>query len=127
MRVTKLNVFSRSSRSGVVLALLISLSTTACAMENEPFDSEKWSSEGRKSIDDNARWSMADQVNASIRPGMTRTEVIQLLGKPDETKEFSDATRDIYHVGRPWGEIDDAWYELKYVEQTLSSIHYQRG
>ena len=108
-------------------ALLLSLSMTACAMENAQFDTQKWISESKKDPEENQRWAMTQDVERFVKPGMTREEVLKILGNPGSSRDTPDGVIDGYFLGVPTFSIDTASYELIYVQGVLKQMRYVQG
>jgi hypothetical protein len=73
------------------------------------FDSDQWKAQRFSTARDNPRSHMVGQLKDVLRPGMTKPEVVELLGEP-ETK---DAKRYTYALGTSAFGVD---YEYLVVE-----------
>ena len=61
------------------------------------FDAKIWKSQHNKSTSDNPRGKMAsDLKNRVIKPGMTKTQILQMLGPPDFSQNEATFT---YNLG----------------------------
>lgn len=97
-------------------ALAFSL-TTACTMHDTSFDSNAWKSQRDVAAQDNARGPMVAGMQQTLRAGMPRTEVVALLGEPDSRRD----TTDVYELGRaPYG-VDEEYYEIRYVDDKVTT------
>lgn len=105
--------------------LLIPLLLTACAMhETATFDSAAWKSQrGAKPLD-NKRGSMVPALAKTITDGMTRDEVIMVLGEPDSSN--AETSVDIYELGVSDAGIDEEYYEIRYQDGRVASRRWAR-
>ncbi len=63
---------------------LVALALLACACEpTGRFDGERWRNARGMTADDNPRGAMVTDVGRILRPGMTRAEIVALLGVPN--------------------------------------------
>lgn len=102
----------------LVLALTFSLS--ACAMEHSSqFDSDAWKSQRGAAATDNRRGSMLEALEKVLHAGMTREQVVALLGEP----EISDTKTgvDEYELGLAGYGVDEEFYEIRYRDGKLES------
>lgn len=108
-----------------VSVLLIPLLLTACAMhETATFDSAAWKSQrGAKPLD-NRRGSMVPALAKAITDGMTRDEVIMVLGEPDASNAATGV--DIYELGVSDAGIDEEYYEIRYQDGRVASRRWAR-
>lgn len=102
--------------------LLFALSLTACTMhtetETQSFDSATWKSQRGVAGADNRRGPLVQALAQVIRTGMTRDDVLGVLGPPDSTRA---ASTDVYELGRmPYG-IDEEYYEIRYRDGRVES------
>lgn len=98
----------------IALIFFISLTTTACAMDKTPFDKEQWRIEGNKGPELTQRWKQSEALQAVIKLGMSREEILELLGPPDDSRVVNGAHFDIYDIGITSYSIDMASYEFEY-------------
>lgn len=111
----------------LLLTSSLLLSMTACAMEKKEFDTERWIAESKKDPEENLRWTMTEDVMRFVKPGMSRIDVIELLGQPGSSKERGSQRTDSYFLGVPKLSIDTASYQLVYVDDILEHIRYVQG
>ena len=80
-----------------------------------PFDSQTWKQTPSEFSLQSVRLRMAnDLVSTHLRDGMTREEVVGMLGEPDETPYFAEYDM-VYHLGQerhPFG-IDSEWLVIR--------------
>lgn len=98
--------------------LLLSLVVTACSMSTDTFDSATWKAQRGISAKENQRIHMAPALQSQIKAGMSRAEVIQLLGEPDAREAQTGAEK--YLLGLPMGP-DEQYYEIRYQNGVVSS------
>lgn len=98
--------------------LLLSLVATACSMSTDTFDSATWKAQRGVSTKENQRIQMAPALRSRIKAGMSRAEVIQLLGEPD-SRDAQTGTEK-YLLGLPMGP-DEQYYEIQYQNGVVSS------
>jgi hypothetical protein len=116
--------FSRPSLA-VLLALSLTVSLSACAMQNTPdFDSSAWKSQRGATGKDNTRGRMVATLEKSLHAGMSRDDVIRLLGEPDSTD--ADTATDVYELGVATYGIDEEFYEIQYQDGKLASHRWAR-
>ena len=96
-------------------------------MENKTFDTEKWIAESEKEPEENRRWSMTEEFQAVVKPGMSRPNVLRILGEPDSRRDRGGSLVETYYLGVPWGSIDTTWYDLTYKNDVLDSISHHQG
>ncbi len=100
------------------LALLM-----GCTMQQTPaFDSQAWQSQRGADPQQNRRGTMVEAVEGVVRAGMTRAEVVALLGEPDS----ADPGTDIYELGVSPVGIDEEYYEVGYEDGRVSSHGWRR-
>lgn len=105
--------------------LLFPLLLTACAMhENANFDSAAWKSQRGAQPLDNQRGAMVPALTKAIADGMTREEVIGLLGEPDSSNGATNV--DIYELGVSDAGIDEEYYEVRYQDGRVASRRWAR-
>lgn len=108
-----------------VLALSLSLSLSACAMEQTPrFDSDAWKAQRGVAAKDNARGGMLTAMEAVVQPGMSREDVLQLLGEPD-ARDAGTGT-DTYELGVAKFGVDEEYYEIRYRDGKVESRQWHR-
>lgn len=116
--------FSRQSLAAL-LALSITVSLSACAMQNtSDFDSSAWKSQRGATGKDNTRGRMVATLEKSLHAGMSRDDVIRLLGEPDSTD--ADTATDVYELGVAAYGIDEEFYEIQYQDGKLASHRWAR-
>lgn len=94
------------------------------AMNDAGFDSDAWKAQRGVGARENTRATLVPALSRSLRKGMTREEVRQLLGEPDARTEKAD----IYRMGiAPFG-IDQESYQILYDAQgSLTEHRLSRG
>lgn len=102
-----------------VVALLFPLFFSACTMPTDSFDSTTWKAQRGVSAKDNKRITMVPTLEARIRVGMARDEVIQVLGEPDSRN--LDTSADRYFLGLSMGP-DQQYYEIRYQNGVVSTM-----
>lgn len=116
--------FSRPSLAAL-LALSLTVSLSACAMQNtSDFDSSAWKSQRGATGKDNTRGRMVATLEKSLHAGMSRDDVIRLLGEPDSTD--ADTATDVYELGVAAYGIDEEFYEIQYQDGKLASHRWAR-
>jgi hypothetical protein len=76
------------------------------------FDSERWKAQRNSAARENPRAGMLGNLKDRLRPGMTRDEVVALLGEP-EAKEKED-TRYVYDLGASAFGVDYEYYVVEF-------------
>lgn len=116
--------FSRPSLTAL-LALSLTVSLSACAMQNTPdFDSSAWKSQRGATGKNNTRGQMVATLEKALHAGMSRDDVIRLLGEPDSTD--ADTATDVYELGVAAYGIDEEFYEIQYQDGKLASHRWAR-
>lgn len=111
--------------SKLCFAILITLSLSACAMQTtSPFDSSAWKSQRGVGAQQNQRGPMVASVEKAIHAGMSRDDVILLLGEPD-TSDAATST-DVYELGVARYGIDEEFYEIRYQGGKVESHRWGR-
>lgn len=106
-------------------ALLLSFSLTACAMQQTPaFDSDAWKSQRGVDTADNRRNAMVGSLEKILHTGMSRDDVVRLLGEPDIVDET--AATEIYELGAARFGIDEEFYEIRYEHGRIVSHRWGR-
>lgn len=106
-------------------ALFLSLSLSACAMEQTPrFDSDAWKAQRGVAAKDNARGGMLTAMEAVVQPGMSRDDVLRLLGEPDASD--ADTGTDTYELGVAKFGVDEEYYEIRYRDGKVESRQWNR-
>lgn len=107
--------------SAIVLILFLS----ACAMQNtSQFDSSAWKSQRGAGAQQNQRGTMVASVEKTIHAGMSREDVIQLLGEPDDSDAAT--TTDTYELGVAKYGIDEEFYEIVYQDGKVATHRWGR-
>ncbi len=88
------------------------------------FDSTAWKSQRGVSAKENQRGPMVSSVEKAVQTGMSRDEVIRLLGEADSS-DAASAT-DIYELGVARYGIDEEFYEIKYQDEKVASHRWGR-
>ena len=106
-------------------AILLTLSLSACAMQTtSPFDSTAWKSQRGVGAQQNQRGPMVALVEKAIHVGMSRDDVVLLLGEPD-TSDAATST-DVYELGVARYGIDEEFYEIRYQNGKVESHRWGR-
>ena len=106
-------------------AIVLFLSLSACAMQTtSQLDSTAWKSQRGVSAKENQRGPMVSSVEKAVQTGMSRDEVIRLLGEPDSS-DAASAT-DVYELGVARYGIDEEFYEIKYLDGKVASHRWGR-
>lgn len=96
------------------LAAFVLIRTMGAQQDAMPFDQTVWTDDDAIYQEPNPRRLMADDVMKNhLRTGMSRQDVIALLGKPTDAPHFQD--RDlVYWLGSEGGfiSIDSSWLVL---------------
>jgi hypothetical protein len=110
----------RLHKPACALALAITLSLSACAMEHSSqFDSDAWKSQRGVATQENRRGPMVPALEKVLHAGMSRDEVVGLLGEPDYSD--TDAGTDTYELGLAGYGVDEEYYEIRYRDGKLES------
>ncbi len=92
----------------LLLALVLLLSLTACV---KAFDEEKWSGNREE------RGSMMGSLQKKHElKGMTKDELVKLLGEPDSKQEEGTERQFVYYLGRASLGVDDSLLKLYFSE-----------
>ena len=117
----------RAARSGMrvtaprwlpVVALALVLG--ACASPQGRFDADAWKAQRGVADEKNQRNAMAVAAREQLRAGMTRAEVVALLGEPDSVRQ--DGAVEVYAIGASPLGIDSQYLELTYRDGRLASF-----
>jgi hypothetical protein len=102
------------------LLLALTFSLSACAMEHQTqFDSDAWKSQRGAAATDNRRGSMLPAMEKVLHTGMTRDQVVALLGEPDISNTRTGT--DEYELGLAGYGVDEEYYEIRYRDGKLES------
>lgn len=102
------------------LLLALTFSLSACAMEHSSsFDSDAWKSQRGAAASDNRRGGMLPALDKVLHAGMSRDEVVKLLGEPEHSD--TQAGIDQYELGIAGYGVDEEYYELRYRDGKLES------
>lgn len=88
------------------------------------FDSNAWKSQRGVGARDNQRGGMVSSVEKAVQAGMSREDVIRLLGEPDSS-DAATAT-DVYELGVARYGIDEEFYEITYRDGKVASHRWGR-
>jgi len=95
----------------VALAAFVLVRTMGAQQASMPFERTMWADEETLRKQPNLRRSMVnDLMNTHLTKGMSRQDVIALIGHPTDTSHFQD--RDlVYRLGDEGGyiSVDSAW------------------
>ena len=102
------------------LLLALTFSLSACAMEHQTqFDSDAWKSQRGAAATDNRRGSMLPALEKALHTGMTRDQVVALLGEPDISN--AQTGTDEYELGLAGYGVDEEYYEIRYRDGKIES------
>lgn len=119
-RTARPRVIDRRAAVRTLLApLLLVLTLTACAAAPSGFDSAAWKAQRGVPYEKNSRNAMVVAARDRLHVGMTRDEVVALLGEPDSRKQ--DGAVEVYAVGTSGLAIDAQFLELTYRDGRLVS------
>ncbi len=90
-------------------------------MQTDSFDSDTWKAQRGASATANKRGSMGAALEAAVRVGMPRADVIRLLGEPD--LRDTETNSDQYMVGLATGP-DEQYYEIQYKDGNVASVRF---
>jgi len=114
------HTFQHARLSALGAALLFSLTLSACAMDTTSnFDSDAWKAQRGVAAQDNRRGGMVVALEQTLSIGMSRDDVVRLLGEPDSS-DAASAT-DIYELGVAAYGIDEEFYEIRYENGKIAS------
>ena len=113
------------STAGVLacLALAAVLAFASCPPRQVPFDEAVWKAVPGRMLPPNSapRGAMLDAVRDEVlRPGMTRAEVVERLGRPDFDESDGTASGFVYCLGptdRLVLDLDSKWLTLSFDEE----------
>lgn len=88
------------------------------------FDSSAWKSQRGAGAQKNLRGTMVASVEKAIHAGMSRDDVIQLLGEPDSSDAAT--TTDTYELGVAQYGIDEEFYEIIYQDGKVATHRWGR-
>lgn len=88
------------------------------------FDSSAWKSQRGAGAQQNQRGTMVASVEKTIHAGMSREDVIQLLGEPDDSDAAT--TTDTYELGVAKYGIDEEFYEIVYQDGKVATHRWGR-
>ncbi len=116
---------SRTPVRAVCAALVLSLSLSACAMEQtSSFDSGAWKAQRGVAAQDNTRGSMIAAAEAAVQPGMPREDVLRVLGEPDATDAATST--DTYELGVAKFGIDEEYFTVRYRDGKVDAREWHR-
>ncbi len=93
-------------------------------MQTTHFDSSAWKSQRGASAHDNQRGQMVESLEKAVRTGMSRAEVVELLGDPDSSN--AETGVDTYELGVSSYGIDEEYYEIRYQDGNVASHRWAR-
>jgi hypothetical protein len=89
------------------------------------FNSDQWKAQYSSRARDNPRAGMVTELEGQLRPGMTRTEVVALLGEP-ETEE--EPARYVYALGMSRFGLDYEYFIVEFDREGKLVRHFlKRG
>lgn len=107
------------------VVVVFSFSLSACAMEDTAnFDSTTWKAQRGVDLRENKRLAMVDDLEAKLHTGMSRREVLDLLGPPDASDQKKGI--DTYELGVSSVGIDGEVYRVEYKDDRLVSHRWSR-
>jgi outer membrane protein assembly factor BamE (lipoprotein component of BamABCDE complex) len=111
--------------SALCSAIILTLSLSACAMQTTSnFDSDAWKSQRGVGARENQRGPMVSTVEKAVQTGMSREDVVRLLGEPDSSDDAS--ATDVYELGVARYGIDEEFYEITYQDGKVASHRWGR-
>jgi hypothetical protein len=117
--------FPHLRASARCLAIVLLLSLSACAMQTTSnFDTAAWKSQRGVAAQQNQRGPMLASAEKAVQAGMSRDEVIALLGEPD-IRDAASAI-DIYELGVARYGIDEEFFEITYQDGKVASHRWGR-
>ncbi len=94
-------------------------------MQNTPqFDSSAWKSQRGVGAQQNRRGTMVASVEKAVHAGMSRSDVIDLLGEPDSS--VAATATDVYELGVAQFGIDEEFYEIVYRDGKVATHRWSR-
>lgn len=96
---------------GLTLSIALFSAIAGCAMQPTQFDSAAWKAQRGVDEAEMTRVGMVSRLENVLRPGMTREEVLERLGPPDDST--SDGSVDTYLLGIGFSP-DPQYYRLTY-------------
>lgn len=88
------------------------------------FDTAAWKSQRGVAAQQNQRGPMLASAENAVQAGMSRDEVIALLGEPD-IRDAAAAT-DLYELGVARYGIDEEFFEITYQDGKVASHRWGR-
>lgn len=92
------------------------------------FDRTVWTDEARIYSAENPRVAMVHDVMSRLQSGMSRADVVELLGEPTETSYFSEWDM-VYWLGLEESSrsamgfgIDSQWLGIRFVDNKLDTV-----
>ncbi|EAR10086.1 hypothetical protein MED297_08356 [Reinekea sp. MED297] len=107
--------------------IAILLSAVACYF-NSPtarawFSEEKWEYFGKLNVVDNGRYEMVASLKFYIKKGMSKAEVIDVLGRPDEIEgNVYKYNTGYFCINCDSGDI--SYYILSFENGKVAGIHF---
>lgn len=95
--------------AGLIAGMVLGGTPMALAGE---FNSEQWKAQSGAGATENTRQGMISKLEEILRPGMSKDEIVALLGKPD----IQENNRFEYELGLLGFGVDYAWYVLEFDE-----------
>lgn len=115
----------RRWRLGEFAAAALSISLVACAMgDTSTFNSSIWKEQRGAALHENKRLAMLDDLESRIHPGMSRGEVLDMLGPPDTSDPRTHI--DTYELGVSPAGIDGEVYRIEYVNDNVVGHRWSR-
>jgi hypothetical protein len=92
--------------------------------QTSSFDSGAWKAQRGAAAQDNTRGSMLAAAEAAVQPGMSREDVLRLLGEPDASDTATST--DTYELGVAKFGIDEEYLAIHYRDGKVESRQWQR-
>ncbi|MBJ7532637.1 outer membrane protein assembly factor BamE [Rhodomicrobium vannielii ATCC 17100] len=109
----------------VALAACAALAIGASMTMSKGFDPQKWKAEANNLTSRNPRIGMVSDLQKILRVGMTKAEVLSLLGEPS-TKKKTGAF--VYDLGTPPFAVDLEYFILEFDEaDKLKRFYIEQG
>lgn len=108
--------------------LLLLNSLTACAMQSsQELDTASWKSQRGVDFEKNNRIHMMEAVEGVIHVGMSKKDVLTLLGPPDYSEDGESTSTDVYYLGISPYAGDTQEYDIKYKDGKVVSHNIVQG
>lgn len=109
-------------------SFLLLNSLTACAMQSsQELDTASWKSQRGVDFEKNNRIHMMEAVKGVIHVGMSKNDVLTLLGPPDYSEDGESTSTDVYYLGISPYAGDTQEYDIKYKDGKVVSHNIVQG